>query len=89
MEEAKNDGASIPVGGACEGTMFQPTVVTDTKPGMRVDCEEIFAPVITVSAYDDFGEAIARAKGGSYSNLFEVGEFSGTQDAGSICTGRL
>ena len=41
--------------------MFQPTILTDTKPEMRVDCHEIFAPVITVSAYDDFDEAIKRA----------------------------
>jgi acyl-CoA reductase-like NAD-dependent aldehyde dehydrogenase len=46
--------------------MFYPTVLTDTTPEMRVNREEIFAPVITVSAYDDFEEAIARANDTDY-----------------------
>ena len=59
--EAVNAGARIAWGGNRNGTMFHPMILTDTSPGMRVDCQEIFAPVITVSAYDDFDEAIARA----------------------------
>jgi acyl-CoA reductase-like NAD-dependent aldehyde dehydrogenase len=59
--DAVDAGARIALGGKREGTMFHPTVLTDTSPEMRVDCEEIFGPVITVSAYDDFDEAIQRA----------------------------
>jgi acyl-CoA reductase-like NAD-dependent aldehyde dehydrogenase len=59
--DAVDAGARIALGGNREGTMFHPTVLTDTSPEMRVDCQEIFGPVITVSAYDDFDEAIQRA----------------------------
>ena len=61
VREAVDAGAKIALGGERQGTMFQPTILTDTKPEMQVDCHEIFAPVITVSAYDDFDEAIKRA----------------------------
>ena len=46
--------------------MFQPTILTETTPDMPVNREEIFAPVITVSPYDDFEEAIARANDTDY-----------------------
>ncbi len=61
VEEAVQGGAKIALGGRCEGTLFEPTVLVDTKPDMRVNREELFAPVITVAPYDDFDEAIRLA----------------------------
>jgi acyl-CoA reductase-like NAD-dependent aldehyde dehydrogenase len=51
-------GAKILLGGKCEGTMFYPTVLVDTTLEMDVNRTEMFAPVITVTPYDDFDEAI-------------------------------
>ena len=59
VEEAGRAGASVLVGGEREGTMFPPTVMTDTLPEMRVNCEEVFAPVVTVSPYDSWDDAVA------------------------------
>lgn len=56
--EAVQQGAHIALGGKREGTLLYPTVLVDTKPDMRVNRTEMFAPVITVTAYDDFDEAI-------------------------------
>jgi acyl-CoA reductase-like NAD-dependent aldehyde dehydrogenase len=61
VREAVAAGARIAVGGRREGALLHPTILTDTTPDMCVDCQEVFAPVITVSAYDDFEEAIRRA----------------------------
>jgi acyl-CoA reductase-like NAD-dependent aldehyde dehydrogenase len=61
MKHSMDAGARAVLGGTCEGTMFQPTILVDTTPEMRVNREEMFAPAITVSAYDDFDEAVARA----------------------------
>lgn len=61
VQEAVKEGARIVLGGDCQGTMFQPTVLVDVTPEMGVNREEIFAPVITISAYDDFDEAIRLA----------------------------
>jgi glyceraldehyde-3-phosphate dehydrogenase (NADP+) len=32
--------------------------LTGTKPSQRVNCQEIFAPVLTIEPYDDFFEAL-------------------------------
>jgi acyl-CoA reductase-like NAD-dependent aldehyde dehydrogenase len=66
VREAVEEGAEILSGGTCEGTMFQPTVLANTRPEMRVNREEIFAPVITVSPYDDFDEALTLANDTDY-----------------------
>ena len=61
VQEAVDQGAEILLGGKCDGSMFSPTVLASTTADMRVNREEIFAPVITVAPYDDFDEAIAMA----------------------------
>ena len=61
VEEAVEQGAQIVLGGQCEGTMFQPTVLVNTTPDMKVNRTELFAPVITVTPYDEFEEAIQLA----------------------------
>ncbi len=60
ISEAVAGGAQILCGGKTKGSVVEPTMLTNTTPSMRVNCEEIFGPVKTVEAYDDFDEAIAR-----------------------------
>jgi acyl-CoA reductase-like NAD-dependent aldehyde dehydrogenase len=66
VQEAIEGGAEILMGGECDGTMFRPTVIANATPDMRVNREEIFAPVITVVPYDDFDEAIRLANDTDY-----------------------
>ena len=66
VDAAVAAGARIVLGGKLEGTMFQPTVLVDTTPDMEVNREELFAPVITVTPYDTFDEAIALANDTDY-----------------------
>lgn len=66
VQEAVAGGAQVLLGGTCEGALFQPTVLGHTTPAMRVNREEIFAPVITVTPYDDFDEAIRLANDTDY-----------------------
>jgi glyceraldehyde-3-phosphate dehydrogenase (NADP+) len=58
MAEAVAHGARLAVGGRCEGAVIAPAVLLDTTPDMRVNREEIFAPVTTVRSYTGFDEAI-------------------------------
>ena len=58
VREASEHGAKILTGGGREGTLFEPTILTNTTPDMRVSCEEIFAPVVTISPYGEWDEAI-------------------------------
>jgi acyl-CoA reductase-like NAD-dependent aldehyde dehydrogenase len=56
--EAMNAGATVAVGGSRRGSVLAPTVLLDTTREMRVNCEEIFAPVTTVRPYRDLDAAI-------------------------------
>jgi acyl-CoA reductase-like NAD-dependent aldehyde dehydrogenase len=66
VQEAAGQGARVLTGGRLEGTMFSPTVIAGTTPDMRVNREEVFAPVISVVPYDDFDDAVRAADTGDY-----------------------
>ena len=66
VQEAVRGGARLLCGGQRRGSLLEPTVLTGTEPEMRVNCEEIFAPVVTVEAYDDVEDAIRTLNHSSY-----------------------
>jgi acyl-CoA reductase-like NAD-dependent aldehyde dehydrogenase len=66
IQEAVRGGAQVLAGGARRGSLLEPTVLTATHSEMRVNCQEIFAPVVTVEAYDDFSEAVREINRSSY-----------------------
>jgi glyceraldehyde-3-phosphate dehydrogenase (NADP+) len=59
IAEAKAGGAVVQCGGAVKDGIVLPTVLTNTKPEMRVCREEVFGPVITIESYSTFDDAIA------------------------------
>jgi acyl-CoA reductase-like NAD-dependent aldehyde dehydrogenase len=58
VEEAAHSGARVLCGGHRKGSIVEPTVLTGTKPEMKVNCQEIFGPVVTVEPYHSFDEAL-------------------------------
>src|SRR5205823_10660200 len=58
IEQAVRDGAKIVCGGHRNGAMVTPTILTNTKPSMRVNCMEIFGPVVTVESFSDYNESL-------------------------------
>lgn len=58
IREAAAAGAEILCSGQRDGSLLQPTILTRTEPEMKVNCQEIFAPVITVEKYSDFKSAV-------------------------------
>jgi acyl-CoA reductase-like NAD-dependent aldehyde dehydrogenase len=66
IEEARSDGARILTGGGRRGNLVEPTVLVDVRPTMKVSCEEVFGPVVTVEAFDEFADAIARVNDSPY-----------------------
>jgi len=66
VQEAARQGAEILLGGTLEDTLFAPTILAGTTPEMRVNREEVFAPVISVTPYDTFDEALRIADTGEY-----------------------
>jgi acyl-CoA reductase-like NAD-dependent aldehyde dehydrogenase len=66
IAEAAAAGARVVVGGGRNGAILEPAVVLDTTGAMRVNCEEVFAPVTTVRPYADLDQAIALVNDSAY-----------------------
>lgn len=76
VDLAQKDGGKIALGGSapnsvserCQfGYFFPPTVITDLPVSCRVNREEIFGPVVTITPFDDEDEVI------NYANDCEYG----------------
>jgi len=63
VDEARTQGASVLTGGEVHDGLLQPTVLGQVRPDMKVVCQEVFGPVVTVTSYDDIEEAFALANG--------------------------
>ena len=59
VNEAIEDGAKVLCGGNRQGTYYEPTVLSDTKPKMKVCALEVFGPVVTLEPFNDFEAVIA------------------------------
>jgi acyl-CoA reductase-like NAD-dependent aldehyde dehydrogenase len=59
VDEAVSQGAEVLTGGKGDGPFFQPTLISDVTPEMKVCREEVFGPVVTISPYQTFEDALA------------------------------
>ena len=66
VSEATSEGARVLAGGARNGQIFQPTLVADVRPEMRISYDEIFGPVVAVSQAPDIDTAIELANDTKY-----------------------
>jgi len=66
IKEATSAGAEIALGGKRSGVFLDPTVLTHTTAEMKVNCEEVFAPLVTVTPYRDVSDAIGWANASPY-----------------------
>ncbi|EYT56599.1 aldehyde dehydrogenase [Leucobacter sp. UCD-THU] len=66
VDDAVAKGATVLTGGGRAesengGTYFQPTVLRDVTPDMRIYREEIFGPVVSILTFEDEQEALSQA----------------------------
>lgn len=73
VEDAVAKGARVLTGGSTlrlgeplTGFFFQPTVLAEARPEMRVMYEETFGPVLPIATFDSEDEAIAQANNTPY-----------------------
>jgi phenylacetaldehyde dehydrogenase len=69
LQSGRNEGARPVVGGGRAGKrgyFVQPTVLVNTKPGMKVVKEEIFGPVVCAVPFTDPVEVVQAANRGIY-----------------------
>jgi len=57
--EAVAQGARIVTGGRRRGAQLEPTLLAGVTSGMKVVCNEVFGPVLSVQPYDDLELVIA------------------------------
>lgn len=69
LESGKKDGANFLCGGSRQGDsgyFVKPTVITNTRPDMKIVREEIFGPVIVAEPFEDEAALIHRANDTTY-----------------------
>ena len=69
LESGKSDGATTLAGGGRHGDrgyFVEPTVLTNTRPDMKVVREEIFGPVLVASPFTDLDEIAGVANDSEY-----------------------
>ena len=57
IREAVQQGATLKTGGTRDKSLIHPAVLTDVDQHMKISCEEVFGPVITLSRYQHLDEA--------------------------------
>jgi acyl-CoA reductase-like NAD-dependent aldehyde dehydrogenase len=77
IEEAVRAGARLLCGGTRKNQVVEPAVLTGTKPDMKVNCQEVFGPVVTIEPYRDFDQALRQVNQTAYG--MQAGVF--TRDA--------
>ncbi len=60
-EGCESQGATVLTGGIRIGTVLEPTVLADVKPHMKVVCQEVFAPIVSVIPFETEEDAVRMA----------------------------
>lgn len=60
LREAERQGAKILCGGRRRGNVVTPAVVSNVQPTMKIQCEEVFGPVVTLEPWEDFDDVLRR-----------------------------
>jgi acyl-CoA reductase-like NAD-dependent aldehyde dehydrogenase len=66
VKEAVAGGARLVTGGRRQGALYEPTIVADVKPNMKISCDELFGPAVAVTPFSDIDEALALANDTNY-----------------------
>jgi glyceraldehyde-3-phosphate dehydrogenase (NADP+) len=80
INEAVAQGARVLLGGKRMGSVVEATVLSNVKPEMKVSCQEVFGPVVTVTPYRQLSDAITALNQSDYG--LQAGIF--TQDVNKV-----
>jgi acyl-CoA reductase-like NAD-dependent aldehyde dehydrogenase len=64
--EAKRLGARVLTGGKRHGAAIEPTVIADARPTMKVVCDEVFGPVVSLMPYHDVDDVFSTISAGPF-----------------------
>lgn len=79
VKEAVKGGARALTGATGHGCLYEPTILVDAKPDMKVSCCEVFAPVVVVGRFSTIDEAIEKVNDSTFG--LQAGIFTQKIDA--------
>jgi len=79
IKEAQARGAEILTGGnRLAGSLLEPTIMVNVPPDCKLSCEEVFGPVVILTPYAKFAEALAGVNNSRFG--LQAGIFTNRQD---------
>jgi acyl-CoA reductase-like NAD-dependent aldehyde dehydrogenase len=87
IAEAVAKGAVLHTGGTRHGAVIAPTVLSHVDHGLSLYCDEIFAPVVIVEAYDRLEDAIDAANSTPFA--LQAAVFTASLDTATRCFNEL
>ena len=72
IASAKSEGAKVIAGGVEVDGIFPPTVMADVTDDMKIICEEVFAPIVSLVAVPDYETAVEKMNDSPYGLQFSI-----------------
>jgi len=72
IRSAINEGAKVIAGGENSDGIFPPTVMADVTDDMKIICEEVFAPIVSLVAVPDYEAAVEKMNDSPYGLQFSI-----------------
>jgi acyl-CoA reductase-like NAD-dependent aldehyde dehydrogenase len=72
VQNAIEEGATLECGGGYEKSLFEPTLLSKVGDNMKIVCEEVFAPIVSIIDVEDFTEAIKKINSSPYGLQYSI-----------------
>ncbi len=72
VASAQNEGARLVAGGAEKEGIYPPTVLADVTDDMKIICEEVFAPIVSLVAVENYEQAVAKMNNSPFGLQFSI-----------------
>lgn len=72
VASAQNEGATLLTGGEVIDSAFTPTVMANVNDEMKIVCEEVFAPIVSLVKVQNYEEAIEKMNNSPYGLQFSI-----------------
>lgn len=72
IDSAKSEGAKVIAGGKEIEGIFPPTVMADVTDDMKIICEEVFAPIVSLVSVTDYETAVEKMNDSPYGLQFSI-----------------
>ena len=72
INSAINEGAKVLTGGIQDDLIFAPTVMSEVTDDMKIICEEVFAPIVSLVKVKNYEEAINKMNNSPYGLQFSI-----------------